>query len=250
MTLRIGLLGMPDNFSTRVLLEELDLLGRRPDVVFLLKPDWRTQKKRLIKKIRMDGVVAALSRIAFALRAVPAAGEKESFFWPEVIHETNDFNGEHCRKLIAKCHLDILLLATDTLIGRGTFALPRLGTINAHPGWMPRYRGLGSVRRMINDGLQPAISVHLVDEGIDTGPVLLRRSIDIFPETSWSFQEELHRYQARMFVEVIKLYESGLAMPIDTFLEPSNMSRGVCPERHSLLSLRSLEKAESRFVRG
>jgi hypothetical protein len=232
MGLRIGLLGMPDNSATRVLLLELHRLGRRPDIVILLEPDINTQWRRLKRKLRAGGLLATASRIAYALstRMFGNQGQQNSEVvpWPPEIHYVRNFNNKKCRWLIRNADLDILLLSTDSMIGRRTFSLPRYGTLNAHPGWIPAYRGLGSMLCMARDGIAPAISVHLVDEGVDTGPLILRKTID--PVVVERGDEAEHIYfieQARMFVRVIDMIEQGKASPIDTFLEQSNMTRGI-----------------------
>lgn len=56
------------------------------------------------------------------------------------------------------------------------FQLPRLGTINIHPGWLPRYRGAAPDMWAIRNGDdEVGVTVHRVDEGMDTGPILARR---------------------------------------------------------------------------
>lgn len=250
MRLRIGMLAMPDNISTRIVLRELDRLGRRPDVLFLLNPDTRTQWQRLVRKLKAAGVKATMARVLHALKTRVSSGEafsETSLPLPDTIHRVDSFNGVECQRLIRDSGLDLLILSTDSMIRRGTFSLPRFGTLNAHPGWVPKYRGLGSLLRMLEDGVQPAISVHLVDEGVDTGPLLLRRNIDIegVPGSD-AANADLHIKQARMFVEVVSMFERGEAKPIDVFLEPSNMTRGIASRRAEEIVRRVRDEREKR----
>jgi folate-dependent phosphoribosylglycinamide formyltransferase PurN len=235
MSLRTGILGMPDNVSTRIVLRELDRLGRRPDVLFLLDPDSRTQWRRLMRKLKAAGLKATMARVLYALKTRFSSGEAladATLPLPDTVHRVDSFNSAECQCLIRDSRLDLLILSTDTMIRRGTFSLPRFGTLNAHPGWVPKYRGLGSLLRMLEDGIQPAISVHLVDEGVDTGPLLLRRTVEISGVPgSEAANADLHIKQARMFAEAISMFERGEATPIDVFLEPSNMTRGIPSRR-------------------
>ena len=58
--------------------------------------------------------------------------------------------------------------------------LPRLGVINLHPGDLPRYAGLFAPFHQLLDGQSRlGCTLHWVDEGIDTGPVIARRCINV-----------------------------------------------------------------------
>jgi methionyl-tRNA formyltransferase len=58
--------------------------------------------------------------------------------------------------------------------------LPRYGILNIHPGWLPAYRGAMAYFWVLhNDSDRGGVSVHWIDEGIDTGEILERRSFPI-----------------------------------------------------------------------
>ena len=253
MALRIGLLGMVDNVATPLLLSDLDRLGHLPRVVFLLKPDLRTHRRRLMRKLRGAGLAATVSRVADALtgpvlaRSVPVRQSEVPAAYD--VHIVRDFNALPCRQLIQEARLDLLLLSTDTMLKRETFTLPRIGCLNAHPGWLPAYRGLGSMSAMIRDGLAPAISVHFIDEGVDTGPTLIRESIDQLAARGGDKAERfLISESARMFAAAIERIERGDSDSIDTFLEPSNMTRGTPAKEARALQAQVAERAH-RLIR-
>lgn len=54
---------------------------------------------------------------------------------------------------------------------------PRIGFLNAHPGLLPEYRGVDPVCWSLHRGDPQGATVHFMDEGIDTGPILLRRAM-------------------------------------------------------------------------
>jgi len=61
-----------------------------------------------------------------------------------------------------------------------TIELPKIGTINCHPSLLPRYRGPNPYMRVIMNGeKETGISFHLMDENLDTGPILLQKKIEI-----------------------------------------------------------------------
>jgi folate-dependent phosphoribosylglycinamide formyltransferase PurN len=228
--LRIGLLGMDDNAATEEFIRTLGLAGVELDVVFLSRPGWRANLRRAVRKVRSAGLSTATGRAVYALKkrfeprslTAQVVGEGPQ---PRRVHHVGSFNEDQTREIIRSEKTDLLLSATDEILRRTTFSIPRLGTLNAHPGWLPQYRGLGSEIRMLRDGYLPAVSVHFVDEGIDTGPVLLRRTVEGFEPVA--MECIIRRAQAVAFAEVVRMIRNGAAKPIDTFLEHSSLGRGV-----------------------
>jgi len=257
---RIGLLGMADNEATPILCDELAKLGVNLDAIFLLKPNFKTQRQRLIRKIKSAGVVATVKRIKYALLRAKDSGlqpDKESPFSTTYFHTVSDFNEPEAQELIRKADLDLLLLHTDTIIKRATFTIPRIGCLNAHPGWLPMFRGLGSTASMLRDGYIPAITAHFINEGIDTGPVILRKMIPVEASTGGEDAEALWISQAALiFQEVIQIIREGKLSLIDTFLEPSSMTRGISSTETEYLQKKVRENPNilipipSKFVRG
>lgn len=226
--LRIGFLGMSDNFATITLLLELKKLGCEPDAIFLVNADLKTNINRFFRKIKTAGCLRTLKRVLYAFfnKNIKKADDN--------IIVIKNVNSSDCRSKIKSANLDLLLLCVDCIVGRGTFSLPRIGTLNAHPGWVPSYRGLGSTLAMLRDDFLPAISVHLVDEGIDTGPLILRRTIEKnAAKPNKEGEISTLTLQAKMFCEVISMYRDKEVKYIDTFLESSNMTRGISTKKAS-----------------
>jgi methionyl-tRNA formyltransferase len=62
-------------------------------------------------------------------------------------------------------------------------ALPRLGSVNAHPSLLPRYRGPNPLFwHFMNDEAQGGLTMHRMDADFDTGPILVQRAIEITPD--------------------------------------------------------------------
>jgi methionyl-tRNA formyltransferase len=79
------------------------------------------------------------------------------------------------------CAPDVLVVAAYGLIlPPAVLALPRLGCINIHASLLPRWRGAAPIHRAIEAGdAQTGITIMQMDEGLDTGPMLLRRALPI-----------------------------------------------------------------------
>ena len=114
-------------------------------------------------------------------------------------------NSAECEKLLRKNSTDILVIASTAIIKRNILRVPKIGTINAHDGLLPGYGGLGSWMQAIRNGDRLGVSSHFVDEGIDSGPVLLRKEIVIDNgDTMDSVAKKLIKLRIEMLVDTAK----------------------------------------------
>ncbi|AVM74770.1 formyl transferase [Magnetospirillum gryphiswaldense] len=90
------------------------------------------------------------------------------------IQVIGDINGPEGEEVLRRFAPDIMLSARFSLIfRRNVFDIPRFGTYNVHPGALPRYAGLfAPFRCMLEGGDAIGCTLHRVDDGIDTGPVV------------------------------------------------------------------------------
>ena len=92
---------------------------------------------------------------------------------------THDINGAAARAWIAARSPDLLVSACFAQILRApAIALPRIGVLNVHPGWLPSQRGAMAYFWPLRNGeSHSGATVHWIDEGIDTGALLARRRL-------------------------------------------------------------------------
>jgi methionyl-tRNA formyltransferase len=76
----------------------------------------------------------------------------------------------------------LAVVAYGAILGRALLALPRLGAINLHGSLLPEYRGASPVQRALWDGrVATGVTTIWMDEGVDTGDVILQRWAPIEP---------------------------------------------------------------------
>jgi methionyl-tRNA formyltransferase len=75
--------------------------------------------------------------------------------------------------------IDVFIHAGAGILRTPLLAVPRLGTLNAHMGILPRYRGMNVAEWAAFNGDPVGCSVHLIDAGIDTGPILATREVSL-----------------------------------------------------------------------
>ena len=88
------------------------------------------------------------------------------------------------RRAIAELAPDAIIVAAYGLfLPEDTLAVPRLGCLNIHPSLLPRHRGPSPVATAILEGDQTTgVTIMLLDEGMDTGPILAQRETRITPK--------------------------------------------------------------------
>lgn len=102
----------------------------------------------------------------------------------------------------------ILSVYYDQIFGKELLSIPRLGCVNVHPSLLPLYRGVAPLIWAIIEGQEKTgVTFHLLDEGIDTGAILMQREIPIAGEdTGYS----LHQKAAACVRDMIQPFLQGL----------------------------------------
>jgi phosphoribosylglycinamide formyltransferase-1 len=94
--------------------------------------------------------------------------------------------------------------------------------INVHPSLLPAFPGTGAIEQALEHGVRvTGVTVHFVDEGVDTGPILLQRSLELpYPADIAGVEERVHEIEHELLPEAISLIARG-AVSID----PTNPRR-------------------------
>lgn len=112
-----------------------------------------------------------------------------------------------------KPDLGVMAFVTDRLPGN-ILSCPRLGTIEYHPSLLPRHRGSSAINWAIIQGESlTGLTIFWVDEGMDTGPILLQRAVDIAPDDTVGslYFNRLFPLGVEAVVEAVRLVREGKA---------------------------------------
>ena len=109
----------------------------------------------------------------------------------------------------------VVVTAYGKLLPRRVLDLPRYGCINVHASLLPDYRGASPIQQVILRGeKQSGVTIMQMDEGLDTGDMLLRRAIDLAPdETADSLHDKLAALGAGLLVECVEKLGKGEITP-------------------------------------
>ncbi len=105
----------------------------------------------------------------------------------------------------------MVVVAYGLILPREILAVPRRGCINIHASLLPRWRGAAPVQRALMAGDErTGVSIMQMEEGLDTGPVLLRRETAITPEdTGGTLHDRLAALGAEALLDTLPAFLAG-----------------------------------------
>ena len=98
-----------------------------------------------------------------------------------------------------------VVAAYGLILPHAILAAPRLGCLNVHASLLPRWRGAAPIQHALLAGdSETGITIMQMEEGLDTGPILLQRAVPIAPgETAAELSETLAALGARLIVDAL-----------------------------------------------
>ncbi len=154
------------------------------------------ESKRLLirRRARLIGWPSVLGQVAFGLilkalhkmsatrkaEIVEAMGLDPSPSDAVPWHSIGSVNSDACRSALQRLRPAVVVVLGTRLIRRETLRCVNVPFINYHPGLNPKYRGMngGYWALAEDDGAHAGVTVHLIDEGVDTGAILYTATIE------------------------------------------------------------------------
>jgi methionyl-tRNA formyltransferase len=109
-----------------------------------------------------------------------------------------------------------VVVAYGLILPKPILAAPRLGCLNVHASLLPRWRGAAPVQRAILAGdRESGVTIMQMDEGLDTGPLLLQEAVPIGPQTTAAeLHDTLAALGARLIVRALADIADGRLSPV------------------------------------
>ncbi len=110
----------------------------------------------------------------------------------------------------------LVVVAFGRILPAALLDLPRLGAVNIHGSLLPRYRGPAPIQwALINGDGVTGVTAMLMDEGLDTGPILCAREVAILPEdTSATLHDRLSVAGAEVLIAALEGLAGGSLTPV------------------------------------
>lgn len=108
------------------------------------------------------------------------------------------------------------VVAYGKILPKDILDIPKLGSINVHGSLLPKYRGAAPIQwAVLNGEKTTGVTTMYMDEGMDTGDMILKKEVEIGPdETTGELWERLSKIGAELLVETVSKIENGTAQRI------------------------------------
>jgi methionyl-tRNA formyltransferase len=132
------------------------------------------------------------------------------------VYQPETIKSESAQEFLKRVAPDaVVIIAYGQIIPARLLTIPRLGWINLHASLLPRYRGAAPIHWAIANGeTTTGLTTMQIDAGMDTGPILLQRDLEIGPEdTSPELAERMREIGAGLIVESLQRFDRGEITP-------------------------------------
>lgn len=185
------------------------------------------------RRARLVGWVEALGQAAFGLLQIAVARRSAgrlAVIWKEhgldpqldaavAVHDVGSVNSPACRAALRLLDPDVVVVYGTRIIRRETLRCVPAPFINYHAGINPAYRGQNGAywARCNGDAEHAGVTVHLVDEGVDTGDVLYQARVEFAPD------DNIATYQHRQMVVALPLVFRAIKDALARRLSPQRV---------------------------
>lgn len=130
---------------------------------------------------------------------------------PVYVNRLKDYSDRHEYEQaivdkLAPLKIEYILLAgymkvvTSTLLSKYKDRI-----INIHPSKLPKYSGLDSIERAFDAGeKETGVTIHYIDSGVDTGPIIVQKSVPIYPDDDLdTLETRVHQTEHQLYPQVV-----------------------------------------------
>jgi phosphoribosylglycinamide formyltransferase-1 len=138
--------------------------------------------------------------------------EVESAVFPATEYEDRGARDAALGDWIERTEADLVVLAGYMQMLSPEFVERFRGrVINVHPALLPAFPGIDAVQQAIDHGAKiTGVTVHFVDEGMDSGPIIMQRPVPVAPSREWAETEKaIHATEHALLPETIRLIAAG-----------------------------------------
>jgi phosphoribosylglycinamide formyltransferase-1 len=175
--------------------------GRGSNFAALAKAAKKSNFKARIKLLITDKEKSFVRRRARRFKI------KDIFINPKDFKSRQDFD-KQLFKILSREKIDLILLAGYMRIVSPYLVKKYKNKIlNIHPALLPRFRGKDAIARAFKKGCKTTgVTVHFVDEGVDTGPIILQKEVKIKnKETLAGLERRIHKLEHKLYPQALKL---------------------------------------------
>jgi len=161
------------NFNTYAMTLAKRLKAANFEFAVIVCTDLKDIKQGIIDKLKRRNAIEYIgSHISGSLTSL----SKELGF---KVYFSGNVNSEKTLGILKEMAPDVAVQAGVGIIRKETLSMFKTGVLNAHMGFLPQYRGMNVLEWSLFNNDPIGITVHFIDEGIDTGDILFKKDIPI-----------------------------------------------------------------------
>ncbi|MBI1748527.1 MAG: methionyl-tRNA formyltransferase [Acidobacteria bacterium] len=135
------------------------------------------------------------------------------------VYQPNDANSPEFVQLLSGLQPDLIVVVSfRQILKKALIAVPHKGVINVHPSLLPKYRGRANIAwAIINGESKTGVTVHYIDEKIDTGPIVVQKEVDIlFEDTVATVLDRVTNMYPNALAEALRKVKEGYKGSVQT----------------------------------
>jgi phosphoribosylglycinamide formyltransferase-1 len=148
---------------------------------------------------------------AFALQRARDNGIKAVFLDTAKFKTRGEFD-EMIAGILEEEKIDLVVLAGYMLlIGQNILAKFKNRIINIHPALLPSFKGTHGIKDAFDYGVKvTGVTVHFVDEGLDSGPIIMQQAVEVSDDDSAeTLEEKIHSAEHKLYPMAVKYFCAG-----------------------------------------
>jgi phosphoribosylglycinamide formyltransferase-1 len=171
----------------------------------------------LAEAIRGGGIPASIELLVCDRPKAPVVGKAEALgietfaFRPKEYASREDYERDILRRLEEK-RIGLVVLAGYMRLVTSVLVEPYYGRmINIHPALLPAFPGVDGIRQALDYGVKvTGVTVHFVDGGMDTGPILAQRAVEVADgDTEETLGARIHQAEHALLAEAVRWIAEG-----------------------------------------
>ncbi len=201
-------------------------------IVFMGTPEFAvaTLGSLLMNGLNVAGVVTVPDKPAGRGRKISKSAVKEfAEFSSLPIMQPESLKDPGFISQLKSLNADLFIVVAFRMLPESVWKIPAIGTINLHASLLPDYRGAAPINHaIINGETVTGVTTFFIDDKIDTGNILLREEVQIFPfENAGDLHDRLMKLGARLVIRTISGIADNTIKPIP---QKDLLPKGRLPE--------------------
>jgi methionyl-tRNA formyltransferase len=169
------------------------------------------------------------------------------------VHQHKSLKAPEVREQFIALNADLAVLAFVTqIVPPQVFSVPKLGSICFHPSILPKYRGASAINWALIKGERvTGLTIFWVDQGIDTGPILLQKTVAVEPDdtTGSLYFNKIFPIGVEAIGEAVELIKAGDPPRIVQDESKANYDP-ICKDEHAKIDWAKPAQEVYNLIRG